>query len=276
MASSRDPLGNAVRILRYLAESSQAELGVRELANATGIHPSTVSRLLVAMRRHRLVARVESSGAYAPHPELIRLGLLTSRKQKIKEHARPHIEALRDRFEESVFVAIYDPVERQLFRVDSVASPHPLRYVVELDRWTDVFRGASGLGVLAFLPSAEREEVLARAEAAGVREDNPRLFRSYLAPVLDEIRARGYALTHGHRIPGAVGISAPIRNVEGRVIGDIIMTVPEVRFVPEQEQALAAAIVATAERVTCAISGEVTDQGPDGAAAARPDTVTRA
>jgi len=269
MASTRDPLGNAMRILRHIVESPRSEFGVRELAEVLGAHPSTVSRLLTTMRRHRLVGRSEVTGAYYPHPDLIRMGLLASRKHGVRAVARPQLEALRDRFNESAFIALYDPVEKQIFRVDSVASSHPLRYVVELDRWTDVYRGASGLGVLAFLPARERADIVERADRAGEREDNPRLRKEYLAPRLADIRARGYAITHGHRIEGAVGISAPFVGPDGAIAGDVILTVPEVRFNPEDEPDYADAVLGAAHAITSGLAGVVVER-PSSAPRADP------
>ena len=50
------------------------------------------------------------------------------------------------------------------------------------------------------------------------------------------VRERGYAITTGQRIYGAVGIAAPIFGMGHRVLGDIGITVPEQRFHPDSEQ----------------------------------------
>ena len=52
---------------------------------------------------------------------------------------------------------------------------------------------------------------------------------------LAAIRARGYALSFGQRIAGAVGIFAPVYGAGGRVTGSLGFTIPEQRFEPARE-----------------------------------------
>lgn len=250
----RDPLGRALEVLRWMAEQPAPYCGVREAAKALDMQPSTVSRILAVMHEQRLVRRDPDSGGYAPGLELIRLGLLSSTKLDIRRSARPHLEAIVRACNESVFLALYDSARQEMLRVDTVTSSHPLRYVVEMDRWTEIYRGASGLGIAAFLPPTEREEVLATAEAHAGPEE-PWLRRDQLRPMLDQIRARGYACTHGRRIPGAVGMAAPIFDAGGRVVGDVILTVPEVRFGEHEESVLAEHVIKAASAITAEIGG---------------------
>ena len=46
---------------------------------------------------------------------------------------------------------------------------------------------------------------------------------------LDAARRRGFVVSHGERYEGAVGVSAPVRDARGRVIGDLIATWPDNR-----------------------------------------------
>lgn len=255
MDKSRDPLGRGLQIVRYLVEHPSTHLGVREIAKALEMQPSTVSRLLAALHRERFVQRDSVSGGYMPHLEFMRLGLLTAQKLDIRSIARPYMEGIVAACNESVFLGMYDPAVGEMLRVENVQSSNPLRYVVETDRWTEIYRGASGLGIMAFLPPAEREAILARAEEHA-SDAEPWLRRERLEPLLESIREQGYALTHGRRKEGAVGMAAPIFDASGRVIGDMILTLPELRFSAEIEHVLVTHVMDAADAITREIGGK--------------------
>jgi DNA-binding IclR family transcriptional regulator len=63
----------------------------------------------------------------------------------------------------------------------------------------------------------------------------------------------GYVVSHGERFPGAVGVSAPIRDATGRVIGDLVFGWPDNRTSPEKEQRAVAIVVRAAADVSAAL-----------------------
>ena len=82
-------------------------------------------------------------------------------------------------------------------------------------------------------------------------EDRERLRRR-----LAETRGRGFAVSHGDRFPGAVGIAAPIRDAEGAILGDLIAGWPDNRTSEEKERLVARVIVASARRLSEAIGSD--------------------
>jgi DNA-binding IclR family transcriptional regulator len=73
----------------------------------------------------------------------------------------------------------------------------------------------------------------------------------------DELRAelglareRGWVISHGERYDGAIGVSAPIRDAGGRVIGDLIGTWPDNRTDPVKEADAAVAIKRGADELS--------------------------
>ena len=55
------------------------------------------------------------------------------------------------------------------------------------------------------------------------------LTKARLRQELEADRKRGYVVSHGERYEGAVGVSAPVRDARGRVVGDLIATWPDNR-----------------------------------------------
>jgi IclR family acetate operon transcriptional repressor len=132
--------------------------------------------------------------------------------------------------------------------VAAVNSSHPLRYVVPINEWIPVYAGASGLAIMAFLPPEERRAIIARTKLAPVTErtiTDPMVLEKELA----RIRARGYAYSRGQRTVGAVGIAAPIWGPDGRVMGDLTVSVPEPRFDERKLPAFARLAIHHAQRI---------------------------
>ena len=71
-------------------------------------------------------------------------------------------------------------------------------------------------------------------------------------------RADGFVVSHGERFAGAVGISAPIRDAAGRVLGDIIAAWPDNRTDPEKERQVAFVVLEGADRISADLGFRVT------------------
>jgi DNA-binding IclR family transcriptional regulator len=129
----------------------------------------------------------------------------------------------------------------------SVESPQPIRQVRPVNEWRPVHGGASGRALLAFLPESEREAVLAGPlePVTPNTVTDPDALRRELA----EVRERGYSLTRGERVLGAVGIAAPVLAGDGRLLGVIGIGVPEQRFRASDEARLAKRVIAAAAAV---------------------------
>jgi DNA-binding IclR family transcriptional regulator len=218
------------------------EWGVRELAADISISPAAAHRILHEMERAGLLAAGASRGQFRVGPELWRLSVLLAERMDVKRIARPTLKWASDVTGETVILALYSPARRKFWAADAVESAHPIRYSWELLRdWSDLHRGASGKGILAFLPEDERESILAELD---------RTSRSKLRHELDRIRVDGFAISHGERSVGAVGVAAPIRDAADRVIGDVVATWPDNRTDRRKEASAAEIVIKAAERIS--------------------------
>ena len=213
------------RVLDAFAD--QGEWGIRDLGRATGIPRSAIHRIVAEMTALGLLT-AEGAGRYAIGPDLARIGILVAGKVEVRRLGRAILERTAAELGETVVLALYDPSRRQFSAVDAVESSHPIRYIWEsLRDWSDVHLGSSGKGILAFLPEAEREAILARLPDQ-VPGRHP-IAKDELRLELAAARARGWVVSHGERVDGAVGVSAPIRDATGRIVGDLIGTWPDNR-----------------------------------------------
>jgi DNA-binding IclR family transcriptional regulator len=157
------------------------------------------------------------------------------------------MQALTSACQETSLLGVFDGQRNELMYVATVESRHPLRYFVPLYEWLPVYAGAAGLSILAFLGVEQRDRIL-----SGPRiqlTDATIMDRLGLERHLEQIRRRGYAITRGQRIPGAVGVAAPIIGPEGSVLGAVAITIPEQRFVKGLEAQIVKLVVHAAHDI---------------------------
>lgn len=233
-----------VRLLRSLAEAD-GDLSITELSRQMALAPSTVHRLLNLLLQEGMVARSEARSLYLPGTEFIRLGALVSRRLHLGDLARSYMQAVVDEAGEACMLTQPLSGGREVMVVAAIASPHPLRYEIAMFQGSAITRGATGLAILAFLPDEDVAAVASQVDA----EDGAAA-RDELLAQLGAIRDQGYVLTRGQKIPGAVGIGAPVRDAKGRTIAALCVTLPVQRFDEGKADRLAGLIVKQADALS--------------------------
>jgi IclR family transcriptional regulator, acetate operon repressor len=132
--------------------------------------------------------------------------------------------------------------------LDQVESVKEIKMTVEVGRRFPLHAGSSSTCILAFLPTAQQEEVLAgRLDAL-----TPRTIvdPSRLRDRLDEVLRTGVAQSDGERQAGAGSVAAPVFGVDGSVQGAISVCGPADRVGPATRQRFMPLLVDAADRVS--------------------------
>ncbi len=227
----------AVGLIKAIAEMG-GDLSVKQLADRLDLPASTTHRLLHLLAAKKLVEHDPIKRRYRIGAELLRIGLLISSRTSVKDLARPFMQAVVDNCNEACILVLYFSGSLQVSVVDVINPSHPLRYDVQLDACHSLLWGATGRSVLAFLPEGERNAAIDRRDVSPA-SGSPLPDYATLTRELDSIRARGYACSMGQKIPGAVGIGAPVFAQNGMILGSLCLTIPEIRFQPHLEPDLA-------------------------------------
>jgi len=176
-------------------------LTVTELAERTRLYKSTALRLLASLAHARLVQRT-GQGHWSLGPEIARLAGIYAASFSLQEAVLPEMRDLVSRTGESVAFHVRQGEQRLvLFRVD---SPQLLRDHARAGDLLPLDRGAGGRVMLAF---------------AGAR-----------GRVYAQVRRDGHLVITGDRVPGLVGISAPVWSATRELVGALTLTVPEQRM----------------------------------------------
>lgn len=233
--------------------------GVRELARASALPPTTVHRTLAALHNEGLVDRETESERYRIGLEFYRMAWRAEARFPIRDVALKSMRKVVEECNETTFLGLYDPTRLEMMFAAVAESSHPLRYFIPLNQWIPVYTSASGMAIMAFLPRKERQEIVEHTQLAPLTENSitdPEILEKELA----RIRAQGYACTHSQRTAGAVGVAAPLWGPNGRVIGDLVITIPEQRFDAREEPRLADLLRRHADCITGQIGGRPLSQ----------------
>jgi DNA-binding IclR family transcriptional regulator len=250
----RDPVVKALKLLAWLIEQPGGSAGVREMATALKMAPSGVHRLLSILVDDGLVRRAPEDARYSIGIELYRLANIAAAKAPIRRVALKHMRRLVDACNETAVLAVCDRSRLEMLFVASVESSHPLRYMIELNKWLPMHVGAAGLAIMAFLNADEIASVIERTRLSPVTTLS--ITEPYRLKIeLEKIRKNGFASTKGQIIPGAAGLAAPIFGSGGEVLGDISLTIPELRLAQGGEEKLVELLIECTARITEEIGG---------------------
>ena len=246
-AVASGPMARWVRVLEAFAE--QGEWGVRDLSRSSGIPRSATHRILHDMAGLGLLSKTDEPGRFRVGPDLARIGSGVAEHLEVQRVARSILEATAATIGETIVLAVYDPQRRKFSAVDAVETNHPIRYIWEsLKDWSELHLGSSGKGILAFLPPAERDAIIDLLPDP--IPGRHRLTKARLLRELETARRRGYVVSHGERYEGAVGVSAPIRDARGRIVGDLIATWPDNRTSDAKETNAGSIVRAAADELS--------------------------
>ena len=197
----------------------------------------------------RFEERGGASHAYRAGRELFRIASLVVQQFDAGQVVRPVIESLRDATGETCFFTMYLPAAREATVVEVARAPHPLRYQVERFTHIPLAWGALGRSILAHLPAEDVARILADAgpaSATGRRLPAAGTLRAELS----RIARRGYAISRGHNIAGAVGLASAVLDAAGGVVGSIGLTMPESRLTPAHAERFPDLVASHARRLS--------------------------
>jgi DNA-binding IclR family transcriptional regulator len=223
-------LDKAVSVLNAM-ETGPASLA--QLVSATGLARPTAHRIAVALEHHRLVTR-DAQGRFVLGPRMA----AAAGEDRLLSVAQPILGYLRDVTGESA----------QLYRRQA-----DLRICVA------AAERASGLRDTVPVGSALPMTAGSAAQVLLAWEDAERMHRGlrgakFSAPMLAQIRRRGWAASVGEREAGVASVSAPVRGAGGRVVAAVSVSGPIERLTRSPGRLHAAAVVGAGDKISGLIS----------------------
>jgi DNA-binding IclR family transcriptional regulator len=243
--SSIQVIERMLRLLDALAQSPDA-VSLKQLAQSTGLHPSTAHRILSALASDRLIERGDQ-GNYQLGMRLLELGNLVRTRVSVREYALPFMRELHALTGEAVNLSVRR--DDEIVYVERTSSGRSMMRVVHLVGARAPLH-VTAVGKL-FLAGDSAAEVAAYCERNGLAAftRNSITDPARLAAELDQVRALGYAFDNEEVEPGVRCIGAGVHDDSGALVAGLSVSAPADRLQADWAQA----VRTTAERISRAI-----------------------
>lgn len=202
-----------------------------EISEYVNLPPSTVHRLLTTLKDANFVSQEEGTNKYYLGPALISLGIEASNYLDIRKAAYPILLHLAEETKEDAYLSMIDGYYGII--IESVAGPHPLKIIGLPQSRVPLHAGAARKILLAFQTDEFINEYISH-QLKQVTE-NTIIKPHELKEHLQNIKKQGFATSVGEHLIDATGISAPVFDRMGKLVGGMGIIGPSIRMKPDKD-----------------------------------------
>ncbi|HEX7683878.1 MAG TPA: IclR family transcriptional regulator [Trinickia sp.] len=208
-------LPRAFALIRALASLQAGGARVTQLAKAVGLTQGTAHRILRALIAEGIVEQDERSKLYRLGVDFFALAAQAGNPGGMRSLCRPALLRLCASLGETIFLLAKSGFDAVC--LDLCEGPFPIRsFTNDVGGRIALGVGQGSLAILAFLPEAEREEVIRfnvpRIRGYGVLDE------VYLRTEIERVRQLGYAARNSRVLEGMAGVAVPILDRTGYAV----------------------------------------------------------
>lgn len=246
-------LRSALRVLNMFAEGKPSYT-VAELAVATGMSTSHISKILAALEDARLLVQDEATRAYSVASRAFALGSQFFNHDGLVREALPVLRALTEETRHSSRLSI--PADNRVMYLIGQNGALFIDSPWKIGTYVAWHASSAGQVLLAFMSPEESERFQAELPLTPVT-DLTITDRTALRARVAQVRSQGYASHRGEHTPGLAAMGVPVFGKTGEVVAVISLTYPA-HVVPENEEPellvpLRKAARVLSQRIGCAV-----------------------
>ena len=234
-------------------------LSPAEIAQMVGISRPTAYRLLTTMAtRGWVVKDAQNKGDYQIGYRVLQMAGSLLKDIDIRKVARPYMEDVSRRYDESVALWVWDEVE--IVYLDRVCSTRPIQSFLALGTRGCMHSKAAGKAILARLPESELERIV---RLCGLMPKTERTIVDYeqLQMELEKVRRLGYGTADNEDVDGLRAVGAAILGFQGRPIGGMAISGLMTHMSDSRMALLGDALAETAAQVSAQLGYVAEPQG---------------
>ena len=196
----------AFQILRLIADASEG-LGISKLAKVLEISKGTVHGITSALEEMGAIRREPSTKKYELGLTLFELGRRAYSQIDLRDIARPALEALMDKIQETVFLGILNGDHVTI--LDSVECRHDFKITSPIGATIPLFAGATGKAILAVMDVDVASEII-KKNGLPRHTDKSIVDPDQFLEEIRNVKQNGYATDYEEYITGVRAVAAPI------------------------------------------------------------------
>lgn len=218
--------------------ADRSSLTLQEIADRIDLPKSTSFRIVQSLEKEKYLVRLENQ-KYCLSFRFMRLAGLVGSTLDIRAIARPIMSELAAKTDETVTLHMVSGRDRVC--IDCVATGAPLRTVTPPGQHIRLLVGSPSEVLMAHMDRDELAPILTFISRTTGRS------KAELLAAYATIREQGYAVSHGARVLGITGVTAPIRDLEQKVRHCLAVTGPTVRVQPREREIIKLVVKAAAD-----------------------------
>jgi IclR family transcriptional regulator, KDG regulon repressor len=225
-AATLRTLEKGLTILEELAVIGREGATTVELSRRLDVHRTTVHRFLQTLTRRGYAEQVAHGERYRIGLRALRLASATMSSLTLREVGVPILEALNRETGETVQTVVLDPAG-DVVTIDRLDAEHPIGLRTHVGAHRPAYCSAAGKAMLAHMPEAQVDAILARGMPARTANTitDPHRYKAQLWEVVQ----RGFALDDEESIEGVRCAAAPVFDLGGRLAGAVSLMAPSMR-----------------------------------------------
>ena len=250
--AGKDPAKNPIqvieRMIKLLEVLSQhpEPLALKQIAQYTGLHPSTAHRILSSMSADRIVDRVEP-GSYRLGMRLLELGNLVKSRISVRELALPLMRELHAQTGETANLSVRH--DDEIVYVERTSSGRSAMRVVHVIGARASLHATAAGKLFLVADGVSKLRDYARRTGLAAHTKNTITSVALLERELERIERQGWATDNEEAEMGVRCVAAGIRDDAGRLVAALSLSTPADRMKPQWGPL----VKQTAERVSAAI-----------------------
>lgn len=207
-----------IELLKYLAREPY-NFSALELSKALNINRSTVHRILSTLKSEMLILQCPSNKKYRLGPMTYHLGSIYINQSNYTNEIFYIVDEVSEKLQMSTGYSIMENkrilniYENEMFTIIRMGYRPGCFYPFHC--------GAYGKTIMAFYEPLDELEEIVYSTKLEKRTKNTITDPDKLLEEYARIRKRGYGISDGENIEGAIGVGAPVRNSKGQVVGSI-------------------------------------------------------
>lgn len=221
--------------------------GITEIAKSLRSDKSRVVRVIKSLALRGYVNRDGASRRYRVGPKVAELCETYRQNNRLEIIARPTLHRLRERFEGTAVLRVFDGVH--VITVASEESATILRICHRIGARYPLTIGAHSKVFAAFLPEALVRRVLSTQKDVVFTNKKVRDVDGFIRD-LRRVRKQGYGFSDEDIAKGVRTIAAPVRDVTGNVIATIGISLPSFQLPKSKVEPAAKVIKSAAQAVS--------------------------
>ena len=216
-------LDRAINILE-LFRVNLKELSVTEISNELQINKSTVFGLINTLANRGYLHQNPNNQKYSLGLSLLELGELVQKSNIIADQARPFLQKLVDKYNETIHLAIEEKGE--VIYIDKLEGQKTIYISSRIGSQNPMHCTGVGKCLLAFVSAKRREKLLEGFSELRKYTENTITDKNDLIKELDGIVQKGYSIDNEEFAVGLYCYSVPILNKFNEAVASVSISGP--------------------------------------------------